>query len=220
MSDDLNKYLTPCIWGTGDIATTLGITSQLASINAISTAFDSLTTLTDPNGDVQINLNRNSIVAATMTTNFASVTAGSITDVNIASTSDTNDFVSLAALNAYTYQNAVYYTTMKDTFVFSSTACPSGYTVYLSTSAATYNSGSNTCIPLANFATSDVTNRYLVSNSGSTATQTTITNYVTQLKAYKTSRDASYSTCTTDVAAVSTSMTALSTKVKTCITNV
>jgi hypothetical protein len=67
-----------------------------------------------------------------MTTTFGTVTAGSLTDVNTASTTDTNDFVSLGLLNAYTYQNSVYYTTMKDTFVFDSSACPSGYTVYLS----------------------------------------------------------------------------------------
>jgi hypothetical protein len=109
---------------------------------------------------------------------------------------------------------------MKDKFVFDSSACPSGYTVYLSTSAATYNSGSNTCIPLGNFVTSDVTNRYLLTDSGTSATQTTITNYVTQLKAYKSSRDASYTTCLTDVAAVSTSMSTLNTKVKSCISNV
>ena len=67
-----------------------------------------------------------------MTTNFGSVTSGSLTDVNVGSTSDINDFISLGLLNGWTYQNANYYTSMKDKFVFDSSACPSGYTVYLS----------------------------------------------------------------------------------------
>ncbi len=41
-----------------------------------------------------------------MTTNFGTVTGGTLTDVNVGSTSDINDFISLGLLNGYTYQNS------------------------------------------------------------------------------------------------------------------
>jgi hypothetical protein len=46
--------LGTCLYTGGDIATTLGIRSSISDLGAVGTAFNGISSLTDPNSDVII----------------------------------------------------------------------------------------------------------------------------------------------------------------------